>query len=320
MYRWSIWENGAVFDSLCRALFQGTDLRLRKETFAMEFDTTGPAPDKLYGGWWYFAFALDRVEHMPFPFFVRGDDVSFSLVHDFNIVRLNGVVSFQDSFTDKESPQTVYLDLRSHMAHHLSLPQMRIGRLRTLKIAAWFFMRHLVRMQYETLAALNQSFEDVLQGPAFFDANADMALRRGEIKALMDEENWTPAHRRPDKLRINAQNGLVRMFMKVTLNGGLLPFFSLYGNKVTLEAKERGSLRWVWGAAEVTYLSANKHLSYTVRHSKVKMARQCWRFAKTALRFLVGYDRLVRDWHQGYDRLTTETYWRQKLRISEDQT
>ena len=50
----------------------------------MEFATTGPAPDNFYGGWWYFAFPVDQVKHQPFPFFVRGDDVSFSLVHDFN--------------------------------------------------------------------------------------------------------------------------------------------------------------------------------------------------------------------------------------------
>ena len=314
-HRWAIWENGAVFNQRCRPLYMGTDLRDRGQLLAMEFDTTGPAPENFYGGWWYFAFAVDQVKHMPFPFFVRGDDVSFSLVHEFNIVTLNGVVSFQESFTDKESPQTWYLDLRSHMAHHLSLPTLDIGALRTLKIAIWFFLRNLPRMHYETLSAINLALEDVMQGPGFFDANADMAARRADIKALCKAEVWGPAPReiQTNKWRLNPHNRWVRGVMKVTLNGHLLPFFSLWGNRITLEAQDRGHLGWVWGAARITYLSANKRQCYTVHHSKMRLIRETARFVKNALRFLLGYKALHKGWQVGYETLTGEPYWRAKL-------
>lgn len=118
--RWQVWENGALFDLGCKPLYGGLDLRKRKRVFKMEFETTGAAPADLYGGWWYFAFPIEQAKHLPFPFFVRGDDVSFSLVNDFNIVMLPGVASIQESFTDKASPLTWYLDFRSHLVHHLS--------------------------------------------------------------------------------------------------------------------------------------------------------------------------------------------------------
>lgn len=314
-HRWAIWENGAIFDTRCIPLYMGTDLRDPGQSFAMEYATTGPAPDKFYGGWWYFAFPVDKVEHQPFPFFVRGDDVSFSLVHDFNIVTLNGVVSFQDSFTDKESPLTWYLDLRSHMAHHLSLPEMEIGRLRTLKIAVWFFLRNLPRMHYETLSAINLALEDVIRGPEFFDANADMAQRRADIKALMHDEVWQPAPREYPKniWRINPRNRWTRRFMMLTLNGHLLPFYALFGNQVVLEAQDRGHLGWVWGASRIRYLSANKRQWYTVRHSKRKFLRESLRMTRNSLRFLFGYGDLRRRWQEGYEALTAEGYWRRKL-------
>ena len=315
-HRWAIWENGAVFNSRCMPLYMGTDLRDAEQMLGMEYATTGPAPDNFYGGWWYFAFPVDQVEHMPFPFFVRGDDVSFSLVHDFNIVTLNGVVSFQESFTDKESPLTWYLDLRSHMAHHLSLPSMDIGRMGTLRIAAWFFLRNLPRMHYESLSAVNLALEDVIQGPDFFDENADMAQRRADLKALTVMEAWEAATTTltPNTWHTNPKSRWTRAIMKATLNGHLLPFFRLYGNKVTLEAHDRGNLAWVWGASRVTYLSANKRQCYTVQHSKTRMARETGRFIKNALWFLVTYSALHDAWQDGYNRLTTEPYWRQKLR------
>lgn len=314
-HRWSIWENGALFQARCIPLHMGTDLRDPGQSFAMEFATTGRAPANFYGGWWYFAFPLEAVKHQPFPFFVRGDDVSFSLAHDFDIVTLNGVVSFQDSFTDKESPLTWYLDLRSHMAHHLALPMMDIGRLRTLKIAVWFFLRNLPRMHYETLAAINLALEDVLKGPAFFDENADMAARRAEIGALTKEEAWgpVPAPLPASRWRISPRNRLLRIFMKATLNGHLLPFFRLYGNRIVIEAKDRGHLGLVWGAARITYLSADRRQAYTVCHSKWKFLIQGLRFARGATRFLIAYGRLKRDWQKGYEDLTSEAYWRAKL-------
>ena len=320
-HRWAIWENGAVFNSRCMPLYMGTDLRDPGQSFGMEFETTGPAPDKLYGGWWYFAFPVAAVQHQPFPFFVRGDDVSFSLVHAFNIVRLNGVVSFQDSFTDKESPLTWYLDLRSHMAHHLSLPEMEIGALRTLKIAAWFFLRNLPRMHYETLAAINLALADVLRGPAFFDANADMAQRRADIKALTRQEAWVKASGQSpsdSKWRMNPHNRWTRRIMKLTLAGHLLPFYRLIGNRIVLEAQDRGSIHWVWGAAEVTYLSADKRQCYTVRHSKRAFLRESARFTALGLTFLRRYPRLLKQYRKGYDDLTGEGYWRAKLGMDEN--
>lgn len=314
-HRWAIWENGAIFNTRCIPLHMGVDLRDPGQCFDMEYETTGQPPENLYGGWWYFAFPVDAVEHMPFPFFVRGDDVSFSLAHDFNIVRLNGVVSFQDSFTDKESPLTWYLDLRSHMAHHLSLPDMRIGALRTLKIAVWFYLRNMPRMHYETIEALNLALSDVLKGPAFFDETADMAARRADMKELTKAEAWQPARRDlpPNKWRLNPQRRLTRLLMKLTLNGHLIPFFGLFGNRVVIEAHDRGLLKWVWGASQLTYLSANKRQCYTVRHSKLKMLRVTARFCALSVRFLTTYPKLRAQWTEGYEGLTTEAYWRQKL-------
>ena len=318
--RWAVWENGAVFHTRCYALHMGTDLREVKESFDMEFETTGEPPENHYGGWWYFAFPLAGAWHMPFPFFVRGDDVSFSLANDFNIVTLNGVASFQESFTDKESPLTWYLDLRSHMAHHLSLPTMEIGRFATLKIAIMFLLRTLPRMHYETVAAINLALEDVMKGPDFFDAHADMAERRGDLGALTKDEAWKPIEgRRPQagKRRFNPRNRWTRLFMMATLNGHLLPFFSRFADRIVLTSRERGILSLPLAACEVTYLSADRRKYYTVRHSKTKCLRSMARFARNALVFLLRYNHLKTRYHEGYREMTTETYWRRKLGLSE---
>ncbi len=317
-HRWAIWENGALFHTRCLPQHMGTDLRNKSEMIAMENLATRPVPNTFYGGWWYFAFPVDAARHLAFPFFVRGDDVSFSLANDFNILTLNGVVSFQESFTEKESPQTWYLDLRSHMAHHMSLPMLDVGAKGVLKIAAWFFLRNLPRMHYDTLAAINLAVEDVMQGPEFFDQHADMATRRADLKALTGDETWQPLdpHRPLAPVRQKPPSWAARLAMKLTLNGLLIPGFARLGRKITLEAPHRGHIGYVWGASEITVLNAGQDKYYTVRHSKGAAWRQIRRFVRNARAFLKDYDRLAASYRERYDGFTSEDYWHSKLGLT----
>ena len=314
---WDVWENGALFHQVCRPLFNGTDLRDLTETLAMEFASTAKAPANFYGGWWYFAFPVDGVRHMPFPFFVRGDDVSFSLVHEFTPVTLPGVMSLQDeNFSVKETPLTVYLDLRSHLAHHLSLPQMEIGRMGLLKIILRFHLRSLILCHYDTLDAVVLALGDVRAGPGYFADNADLAARRRDIATGTDMERWrsvAQASGTQDRLRLPSHRPGPRFLMKCTLNGHLLPGFGLIGNRITLPAARRGAIRPVWGAARITYHSDDGTRSYAVAHSK----RRAW----AATRNMLGhawvlwrdYAALRDRWREGYHDMTQAPFWKRLL-------
>ena len=129
--KWVMWENGAVFHRMCRPGFVGTDLRDPIQVARMELAAARPKPPGFYAGWWFFAFPVAAATHWPFPFFVRGDDISFSLANRFDTVTLAGVVSFQEDFSAKESPLTLYLDLRNHLHHHLVQDAKEIGPWRT---------------------------------------------------------------------------------------------------------------------------------------------------------------------------------------------
>jgi hypothetical protein len=320
-HRWQLWENGALFDKVCQPQHIGFDLRDFEQVLRLEFDSTATQPHNFYGGWWYFAFPVAEVKHLPFPFFVRGDDVSFSLAHDFNIVTLPGVMSYQDEdFSVKESPLTVYLDLRSHMAHHLSLPSMEIGRKGMLKLMLRFYFRSLLPSHYETLEAIAQALEDVLAGPDFFARNADMNGRRQQIGALTHQERWRPEQdntkdREPPRSRISPDHRVPRTLMKITLNGLLLPGFRRFGNRIELTAAQRGQIRPIWGAAQITYVSSDGKRSYTVTHSKRRALKASLPIWRAMWKIWRNYDALRLSWRAGYDSLTSIDFWDKALTL-----
>jgi len=320
-HKWAMWENGACFDGSCHPLSCGTDLRDPSMVHKMEFASSSPAPANLYGGWWFFAFPIDQVKHHPFPFFVRGDDISFSLMNDFSISTLNGVVSFQEDFSEKESPQTLYLDLRNHLIHHLVVDHLQRSAFGTAKISLRFIARSLLRFHYESAEAQLLSWQDMMQGPNFFDRNIDMADRRARIKTLIQNEAWQDVSTL-DMVECKNLPRLprwLRHYLGIfTLNGHLIPFSTLLSDRIVLGIGKRGKAHLAFGASQIVYLNTAQTKGYTVTQSKRRFFSICWRVIKTLVQFLRHHNQLKADYRQGYSKMAQKTYWQQKLHIVED--
>ncbi len=320
--KWAIWESGAWFDGACRPLCGGTNLRSTKQLTRMQHSVTEPKPATLYGGWWFFAFPIAAVSHYPFPFFVRGDDISFSIANDFNIQTLNGVVSFQDDFTEKESAQTLYLDLRNHIHHHLVFDSLARSPLMTAKVPLRFILRSLLRMHYSTAEAQLLAWRDVMEGPGFFDENIDMSARRSDIKELAGDEAWQPVESQPQEHRLRNIGRLPRYLRTrlglLTLNGHLIPFWSRLGSRVTLEIKHRGLVYYALGAAQVTFINTGRDKAYCLRHDKRRFFRIARDVLRLTWRFCREFDQIKAAHRQGYRDMASKAYWQKTLAPAEE--
>ena len=315
--KWRMWENGATFDRNCRPLFNGVDLRNWPAVMQMEFASAQHRSSKMYGGWWFFAFPIAQVERHPFPFFVRGDDVNFGLANDFHITTLNGVVSFADDFSDKESPMTLYLDLRNHMVQHLALEKMEIGGLAVARIGIGFYLRNLAKFQYETIEAILMAWRDVMKGPEFFAKNPDASAQRAAVKALTKLEVWRPVGDidLTERRRFWAGHGWRYKFYRASLNGHLLPFFNRFGNRVVLPPRERSQYAPIWGASRITYLNSARDKAYTVTQSKTRFVVLTTQLLWLTLRTVLGYKALRAKYRKGYPEITTRAYWNNALAL-----
>lgn len=305
---WQMWENGARFDRVCRPRSQGADLRKFRDVLTLQAAALDPAAANFYGGWWFFAFPLSRARSYPFPFFVRGDDISFSLANGFDIATLNGVVSWQPSFAAKESPLTLYLDLRSHLHHHLTWPGLAIGRIATAKVALWFVGRALAKMHYESAEALLWAWQDMMKGPGHFGADPGLVARRAAIAGLTRQEAWVAADA-PATGPAKPLPRLLASMMKLTLNGHLLPFYNGLGKSQRLHIDDRGPIWPVWGAARLCYGDAATGRGYVVQHDKTQFWRLAVRTAGLTWRWLRAYPRLVQSYRDGYGPIASRSYW-----------
>lgn len=312
--RWQIWENGATFDRGCKPMYFGCDMRNPDEVFNMEFETTASAPLDFYGGWWYFAFPIQHATYLAFPFFVRGDDVSFSLANDFEIITIPGVASIQESFVDKASPTTWYLDMRSHLAHHLSLPEKSVGWIGLQRMLLSFYLRTALRFHYDSLSAINLAIEDVLRGPSFFADNADMSQRRIDLKAMTTTEAWQPDSNVP-RPQLGKSKRIRRALLLLTLNGHLMPFGKTLGSTLVVDAVRRDDFRQIYGAKRITFVNSKRNACYTVQLDRRRFFGESVRFLRNNFKLLFNYQKLEALWQSNYQKFTGIDFWKRKLGI-----
>lgn len=136
------------------------------------------------GAWFFFMFPLKSVDVLPFPYFVRGDDVLFSLQNGFDIVTLTGVACWQSSFEEKITPSTTYLAYRARFLNgclKLSGNEHDISCVFDEILAG--IHANLQSYRYAYAHAIIDAVEDVLAGPDFFERNPSAVARLSSIAA-----------------------------------------------------------------------------------------------------------------------------------------
>ena len=298
-------ENGAWFSGVCRPRGIGLDMR---NIDCIVDNETDEAVD--YGGWWFFAFPLQYVTHYAFPFFVRGDDIYFSIKNPFVLLTLNGICSWQEDFAVKDSPLTVYLDFRREMALSLLKTFQTASKRKILRLIRNGFKNYLWTYHYESGAALLDAVEDVMKGPDFWLNNVDMSVRRPEImKRIKNEKmqdlptDWRQNFRWSDKSRKK------RLNRRLTLNGHLLPLFTFRKYNVALAKGFGGRINDSFRCKKVLCVDVLSQKGYVVEHNKKAFFTQLLRYYRLRYRFWRDYDKLRAAYKARESDLTSRDFW-----------
>lgn len=304
-------ENGAKFDGVCKAVKPNLDLR---EVNSLLINEQEEHID--YGGWWFFAFPLSEVKHYAFPYFVRGDDSGFSLVHDFKILTLNGISSWQEDFSLKNGPLPHYLDTRYHIMHYLhNLVQGNAKDV--IKTTARMCLKNLLAYQYETALASILAMEDVMKGKSFWEQNVSMSERRPEIQKIISAEKVIDI---PYEISSNVIWGkpeerlFARLFRWATLNGHILPKVFFKKGMVWQPKGFGGNLREVYRYNKVLYIHWPTQKGFILEHNKKKFFSYLIRYTKAAFNLYKNYDSLKKEYQSSYDELTSAEFWKKQFK------
>lgn len=225
-----IYEAGASWGSTWQPKFSGLrpfDRNLLKLTRGNRGAT--------YGGWWCFGFPLHKQTKWPFPFFVRGDDVTFSLSNAFQITSPLGIACWAESFDGKDSAALKYVDARMH-----TMPPLVFGTcglVALLRILNKICMSCLESYRYAAAELFLHGVEDCLGSEHYWLENIDSLAYRRRYADLFAEETYTVQETTSDLVqRPKIRESLARKLLRyLTLGGHLAPQWVLPKTRVLTE-------------------------------------------------------------------------------------
>ena len=314
MFPYLMFEKGAQYNIFCHPLKKGFDMRFVSHLLYTESHTILEHEKPNYGAWWFYTFKISDITRYPFPFFVRGDDIAFSLANDFNIITMNGINCWGESFDYKTSGFLLYLDCRSHLVNAILYSKTSfLALIGCLKIIYKFTLSQLFSYNYGSAKAILKAVQHVLQGSNFFVENIDMVDVRNTINSYIQNEKLTPMditqyqYNKKDSLSESKLRFIIRL---ITLNGFLLPKFMIH-QKIILQKKGvRATLRHTFLYQSILYYSKENKIGYMASYNKNKFFGQLFSLILTLIQFTIKFNWLNKNYKKNISNIASESFWR----------
>lgn len=265
-----------------------------------------------YGAWCYFAFRISDVKKFPFPFFVRGDDVLFSLQNRFRISCINGVATWIDDFSIKESPFTRYLNFRAIQTINCLLGTMSLRTL--IRSYKKNHRSALFSYNYSSAEAINASLYDYLHGPEIFENDMDGSIFRSKIKKThcpeVLEKEFFDTFWNECEYSQNSNNRLEKIIRKISFNGFLIPSCFMRDSIVKQKKGYSANLSEIFNYKKVCYYDLKSNTAYIAEHNKKRLFLGLLSEIRVILTIFFQYNSAQKRMRGRAQYLMSEGFWR----------
>lgn len=262
-----------------------------------------------YGAWCFFAFSINDINYYSFPFFVRGDDMLFSVLNHLRIVTINGIAVWIDDFGLKESPYTRYFGLRGAMVANLIAKTASIFDC-FLLFTVWYF-RQLFSYNYDSVNAIAEAFLFFLRGPEAFAKDAESIESRKKMEKIVTFERMNAVD--VEKFEKNSlwkkKNVLILLFRSLTLNGLLLPNCFLLNKTLLCSKNFSANLSEIFGYKSICYFDPISRKGYITSHNKKLIFYGVLRYVRLVMIFIFNCKK-VKQLYQNSEFYMSELFWR----------
>lgn len=314
-------ENGAIWDDEIVRIKPDLDLRILNNVLFNEVEE-----HINYNGWWLFCFPTKIIDNssMPYPFFVRGDDIELAIRLKQSIVTINGICVWHESFENKcSSASQHYYSIKNEMILSI-LYSENFSRISAIKKIFKFSLKEAFCYKYKTADLILQAASDLLNGPYYLKTidpekkNLEV-LHMGE-KSLKKTELPFVYGKYEASIK-ETENTLHRWLRKLVFNGHLLPNFLFHKDN---NLSEKGyTIVPTYGyrpinffrARKALYYNLNNHENFAVKISRLEFFRVLVKTIIICLQIAVKFPRLKQLYRQTLPELTNKSFWEKYLEI-----
>lgn len=217
---------GSYAGGKVESLHGGIDLREAKEVIANEIREHYD-----YNAWWYCCIPIETIKKngLPLPLFIHEDDVEYGLRCKEELILLNGICVWHDTFEHKRPSVNEYYDVRNSLIVN-SLYCKEFSKRQALKMVYRRMLTNLFRYRYKDIVLVIRALKDFLRGPKWL-MEQDAEELHQELMASGYKYSEPYAEQLPHKDAVRLEDilagktnaGRIDKKKILTLNGWLLP-------------------------------------------------------------------------------------------------
>jgi GT2 family glycosyltransferase len=210
------WMKGMILGIYARTSLSKMENLLKNEAIATRHTQYD------YAGWWYCSVPLKAVgpDKLPFPFFIRGDDIDYSLKFADKVIHLNGICVWHEPFTSKVNNITdIYITVRNFLTTKI-INHPRI--LYILYDLVEFFATKIFSYNYSGAFLVCRGIQDAISNKGVFEQDQIELFK--QLESYKEQEQDIPVDLGKATKRTSF-NWLQKAFVIVTYGGHVLPDF-----------------------------------------------------------------------------------------------
>ena len=304
-------EAGSFWDGKRHvSIGEGCDLTKRKDVL-----DTAYYPEGDYNAWWFYCFPSDWQEKYGYPlqFFIKEDDIEYSLRCAGRIAVLSGIAVWHDDFEGKYDGFQEYYIKRNELIMTAVNDQKRytLFQIRKLVLSV---MRQTVYQRYFLADIIMRAYDDFLKGWEHFYNTDTTALNKelmescepliGDDELLekygvyFDKEKYENSCTEPENLKKQA----------LTLNGYLIPVIFYKKDKDGFYITDLAKRRIVnfYKHKVVLHYDVSRRKGFVTKQKKSKLWGNIFRLIFKSIRFAIMYPSVCKGFKKNLGKLTGE--------------
>ena len=307
-------ENGAVWHpdtGLISPLKTGLDLRSGKNCLYNEIEEY-----ENYNAWWYCCFPLSVASdcNLPFPYFIKMDDVEYSIRNVEHLIQMNGICVWHEPFENKYSSNLEYYIVRNRLIM-CACHSTEFGLKKVIRQMLSFCFREITYYRYKNVDLYLRGVRDFLKGPRWLMRQDAEALNKELIQAGYQAQDLDkldmgfnyPAY---EASREDYGQGSSRMKRILTVNGLLLP---ARGDNIAPMASVRGV--HFYRRSRVMNYEITSNRAFITERSLAQTIQSLCKVLQTIVVTVRNYERANKAYQAEGKRLMTLKFWKSYLQI-----
>lgn len=303
--------HGERCESFITTYNSGRDMRQIKNIAENENLT-----DANYQAWWFCAIPMTvcRKDNLSLPLFIKSDDIEYSIRNLKNLILLNGINVWHESFESKYSASNEYYTVRNYLItssiHGVGLTPEDIKR-----YVKNYFFHYLVNFKYLEIKLFFDAVDDFLKGVDYLKSIDLESYHRKIMKdsyKIVDVKDLPIPFSRElyDKTLASPypKSKLKIFFRKITLNGLLLP-----SNKVVALGMWGGTNTQTYRAKYIIRYEPSTNKGFILERSLKKYIQSCRRYKKILKKIDKQFMRAKSEFYLRAKELENIDFWSTKL-------